>query len=84
MSEPTKTCNLTEYEIKGAIRNHCLAVATTIEVEADFSEGIERINYLNKRLKEFKKSDPYAKGTEVVNEAEATASNDGWSAPNGS
>ena len=75
MSEQTKACNLTEYEIKGMIKNHCAAIATTIEAEADFSEGIERINYLNKRLKEFKKSDS---GNQAAQALGTTAQSGGW------
>jgi hypothetical protein len=41
----TKACNLTEDEIKQLIYFHCDNMR--------IADGIERINYLNKRLKAF-------------------------------
>ena len=46
----TKTCSLTEYEIKALIFHY----ARTAE-ERDFDTTIERMNYLNRRLKADKK-----------------------------
>lgn len=67
MKEDTKACNLTEYEIQSLIIGHGGTIHEDIE------GSIERINYLNGRLKAFKKSDaPAATG------AAAPASNDGW------
>lgn len=53
MSEPTKACSLTRYEIKALIGRHADALIEVISHDADIEEGIERINYLNKRLKSF-------------------------------
>lgn len=53
MSEPTKACSLTRYEIKGLISKHAEALIEVISHDADIEEGVERINYLNKRLKSF-------------------------------
>jgi len=46
----TKACNLTENEIKKLIISH----GQLMSVDG-FDNHIERINYLNKRLKEFGK-----------------------------
>lgn len=48
MSE-TKTCSLTEYEIRALINVH----ANCIDIDID--EALERMNYLNRRLKAEKK-----------------------------
>ena len=47
MSEKTKACNLTEAEIKTLINNH------GIYASSDPDKRIDRMNYLNKRLKTF-------------------------------
>lgn len=50
MSDPTKACNLTEEEIKS------LLIRTGEKFgwpNADFESLMERMNYLNKRLKAF-------------------------------
>ena len=45
----TKACSLTKYEIEALIKHH------GFNLNAKFKEEtIERINYLNKRLKAFK------------------------------
>ena len=68
MSEPTKACNLTEDEVKELLKFHGLYVTSG-------EYRIERINYLNKRLKAFKE-------VEVVFEKEIdrtpTNKSDGW------
>lgn len=48
----TKACNLTEYEIEILITVNGNKLYNT----KDRSDIIERINYLNKRLKEFSKA----------------------------
>lgn len=70
MSEPTKACNLTADEIKGLIGRY------GIELNVKHNDAIvERINYLNKRLKTF--NDP-------VGEAVASTANAaGWGTNNG-
>ncbi len=53
MSEAkTKACNLTEGEIRQLIFHHGAQT-----VYGDIDEGVERINYLNKRLKTFSEPD---------------------------
>lgn len=70
MSEATKTCNLTETEIKGLIQRY------GFELNITHNEAIiERINYLNKRLKAFKDELPEA----VASNAGAA----GWGSNNG-
>lgn len=49
----TKTCNLTADEIKYLINNYGSGLAHSLS--PDYDGSIERINYLNKRLKEFSK-----------------------------
>lgn len=49
----TKACNLTEEEIKHLIGMHGCNLGNT-----DNDDRIERINYLNKRLKAFKEEVP--------------------------
>lgn len=73
MKEDTKACNLTEDEITALI----MLIAREID-DANLQDNLERINYLNGRLKAFKKSGAYANGTEVASQTEATASNEGW------
>ena len=51
MSEKTKACNLTENEIKELLRYHGNSLHDPRE------ETIDRINYLNKRLKTFNEVD---------------------------
>ena len=63
MSEPTKACNLTENEITVLLQHHGLYVASS-------DQHIERLNYLNRRLKAFKE-------VEVVFEKEISQK-DGW------
>ncbi len=63
----TKACNLTENEIKKLIVSH----GQLMSVDG-FDNHIDRINYLNKRLKEFNKPAPVAKPEP------APQSNDGW------
>lgn len=53
MTEATKACNLTELEIKAVIASHCMQMLNGNQVDS-LDERIERINYLNKRLKAFK------------------------------
>lgn len=69
MSEPTKACNLTEDEVKELISHHGR------NINEYSNSRIERINYLNKRLKSFN-------DVEVVFEKElerpAPEIKDGW------
>lgn len=61
MSDPTKACNLTEEEIHSLITNHGQKLYMTNKEEL-----IERINYLNKRLKAFKEPEALTMtGTEI-------------------
>ena len=46
----TKTCSITEDEIKELIRSHSRNLSAVID-----EETIDRINYLNRRLKAEKK-----------------------------
>ena len=66
MSEPTKACNLTEEETKALIKMHAVGMDKN-----DIEFRIERMNYLNKRLKAFKE-------VEVVFEKEIISQKDGW------
>lgn len=54
MSNPTKSCLLTEDEIECVIAYHGRNLDNCSMVRSDKSEMIERINYLYKRLKSFK------------------------------
>lgn len=56
MANETKACNLTEAEIYNLIGMHGKILASVSDVE-DMGDSIERINYLNKRLKAFKEPD---------------------------
>lgn len=65
MSDKTKAVNLTEDEISAVLTYH-----GTKLTERDFSDStIERINYLNKRLKSFK---------ELETEVKSDNSTAGW------
>ena len=67
----TKTCNLTEDEIKATIASHCMQMLNSPKEETiSLDAHIERINYLNKRLKAFKE-------VEVIFEKEISQK-DGW------
>ena len=69
MSEPTKACNLTEDEVKMLIMD----VGREMD-ETNIDITLERMNYLNKRLKAFKE-------VEVVFEKEMerrASDKDGW------
>ena len=45
MSDKTKACNLTKYEIKVLLKHHGLYI--------EKEDAVERIKYLNSRLKSF-------------------------------
>ena len=68
MSKPIKACNLTENEVKELLSYYGRSILY-------YTNAIERINYLNKRLKAFKE-------VEVVFEKEAEHPapeiKDGW------
>lgn len=55
MTDKTKAVNLTEAEIETLINHHGNTVAQ------DFSNKIERLSYLHKRLKAFKEPDTEVK-----------------------
>lgn len=82
MSDKTKSCNLTELEIKTLIAATMQQTLNSANVDSlNLDDRIDRINYLNKRLKTFNEAD---KGTEVstVTEQSNPAVNTGaW--PNG-
>lgn len=65
MSDKTKAVNLTEDEIKTLIQHHGYTQTD------NFDERIERMNYLNKRLKAFKEPE-----TEIKSDSSAA----GWGA----
>lgn len=74
----TKACSLTENEIKILIAEHGVRLCHN-----DFEDRIERISYLNKRLKAFKEEAPKAQMTDTQADAinAAAAANpvkDGW------
>jgi len=71
MSEATKTCNLTEDEIQALIANHGMALNDRLE---NTDAHVERINYLNKRLKAFKEVE-INKEPEAPSDAQTTK---GW------
>lgn len=48
MSEPTKSCNLTESEIKNLIKTYGYNGMDDLDIT------MERLNYLHKRLKAFR------------------------------
>lgn len=52
MSEKTKSCNLTEDEISALV----MLIGREID-EYNLSDSLERMNYLNKRLKTFNEVD---------------------------
>lgn len=70
MVEATKACNLTEDEIEQVMQYHGRSLAHN---SADKSETIERINYLNKRLKAFQEPE------ETKTETKPAAA--GWGTP---
>jgi len=49
----TKSANLTEREIKTLIAATMSQTLNTMEVDVDLDYALERLNYLNKRLKAF-------------------------------
>lgn len=53
MSDKTKSCNLTEREVRQLIGNYG-TIITDPEENDSIDYQIERINYLHKRLKAFK------------------------------
>lgn len=59
----TKSCNLTEVEIKEVMRHHGLQLYPD---SVNFDEAVERIKYLSSRLKAFGEN----KGTQVATETE--------------
>ncbi len=64
MSEKTKSCNLTELEIKTLIAATMQQTLNSADVDSlNLDDRIDRINYLNKRLKTF--NEPEAKPAEV-------------------
>lgn len=76
MSDPTKSCNLTEEEIR-----HLIAyIGNTLYTHDEPDTKIERINYLNKRLKAFK--EPITADTDALNpdnqQIKSTATAVGW------
>lgn len=73
----TKACNLTENEIKAAIAAHAMQMLQApndlqSNVNEMIDEHLERMNYLNKRLKAFKDEKP------AVVAPPATEAKDGW------
>jgi len=50
----TKSCNLTENEVKELMRCHAMQLYPDSD---NFDEAVERIKYLNSRLKAFDKSE---------------------------
>jgi hypothetical protein len=72
----TKACSLTENEIKILIGHHGCYLSTDSQ-----EERIERINYLNKRLKSFKEEAPKPEDQPkpITTQAEAQeAASKGW------
>lgn len=67
MANETKTCSLLQVEIEELLMHHGR------NIEDDTDTRVERINYLNKRLKAFK---------EPEENTPMTASVAGWGAPN--
>ena len=75
MSDTTKSCNLTEAEIRNLISHHgCYLYIENID------EKVERIKYLHGRLKSFaKEADPKpAPANEAGNPKPAQPSAGGW------
>lgn len=72
MTEKTKACNLTEDEVKSLIILH----GDALNSENDLDDDIERINYLNKRLKTFKEPDTEAQSNADIPAADAPKA--GW------
>lgn len=71
----TKTCNLTESELTQIIIWHGYNLndegksGTQLDIGGDMAERIERINYLNRRLKAFKEVEEktgFAKAVEMT------------------
>lgn len=82
MTEPTKACNLSENEIKQLIIWHGYNLndegKSGLSIDGDMADRIDRINYLNKRLKEFKKADAPAGNNEAAQAVASTANASGW------
>lgn len=73
MAEATKACSLTEDEIECLMGYHGRSLDNRSAVREDKSDVIERINYLNKRLKAFKEPE------EVKTETKPAVA--GWGTP---
>ena len=77
MSE-TKTCSITEDEIEALIQSHAKYIS---DYGLDDDYRIERINYLNRRLKAEKKEAEIKAETQVDKMSPSVSSNnikDGW------
>lgn len=84
MADKTKTCNLTEDEISHVLASYGFKLGSR-----DFTdEDIERINYLNKRLKAFKEpetSEVSKSDTNAEQQTKIPAASEvkGWGSTNG-
>lgn len=80
----TKTCNLTEDEIKALIASHAhrlLSESNTDDTQKEIDNHLERMHYLNKRLKAFKEVEeksPLAKAVEATPDTQTVAEATGW------
>lgn len=76
MSDKTKAVNLTEDEIMSILQYHARQIAQS---GPTYDEYVERINYLNKRLKAFKEPEMEVKSDPQFT---ADAKSEGWSTNN--
>jgi len=74
----TKSCNLTKSEIKHLIIHYGANLYNNYK---DFDSDIERINYLNKRIKTFSESEKVEDKATMTNSEKAADSTGVW--PNG-
>lgn len=72
MTDKTKAVNLTEDEIKVLIKHHGFRLNVYLD-----EKSIDRINYLNRRLKSFKEPEITA-DTDALNPNNQQAKSAGW------
>lgn len=70
MSDKTKAVNLTEDELMSLLQYHAKQIAQSGPA---YDEYVDRINYLNKRLKSFKEPE-----TEIKSDPQFAADAKGW------
>jgi len=79
----TKTCSLTESEIKAVMQSHAMSLVGQLNLEPspsiyDIDETIDRMNYLNKRLKAKPKDDKPEEQPKAQMSPEETKATTSW------